>query len=237
MLARARGLWTELKYDECLALLAEGLKEFPNDPELRSLQETARQDQLEQSKQGGVAEVRKLLGQQKLAEARKALDALTKGQGRDTTIKNLQAMLELEEQEQKNSKRLQEELANLRGLIGAGKLREVVAKGEALLGEFPQEYEIKDLVSYAKGEIVQQEQKKTEQERLQQIEGFMAAHRYHEAADVAGRGLQEFPKQEAFLRLSTEAEQKAKDKEEREKAEREMQRRFRKFKARSNGKS
>ena len=69
-------------------------------------------------------------------------------------------------------------------------------------------------------------QKKTEQERLQQIEGFMAALRYHEAADVARRGLQEFPKQEAFLRLSTEAEQKAKDKEEREKAERrEMQRR------------
>ena len=225
LLARARGLWTELKYDECLALLAEGLKEFPNDPELRSLQETARQDQLEQSKQGGVAEVRKLLGQQKLAEARKALDALTKVQAQDTTIKNLQAMLELEEQEQKNSKRLQEELANLRGLIGVGKLREVVAKGEALLGEFPQEYEIKDLVSYAKGEIAQQEQKKTEQERLQQIEGFMAAHRYHEAADVARRGLQEFPKQEAFLRHSTEAEQKAKDKEEREKAEREMQRR------------
>jgi hypothetical protein len=101
----------------------------PNDPELRSLQETARQDQLEQSKQGGVAEVRKLLGQQKLVEARKALDALSKGQAQDTTIKNLQAMLELEEQEQKNSKRLQEELANLRGLIGAGKLREVVAKG------------------------------------------------------------------------------------------------------------
>ena len=46
-------------------------------------------------------------------------------------------MLELEEQEQRNSKRLQEELANLRGLIGEGKLREVVAKGEALLANFP----------------------------------------------------------------------------------------------------
>ncbi len=225
LLSRARGLWTELKYEECRALLAEGLKEFPNDPELRSLEETARQDELEQNKQGNIAEVRKLLGQQKLAEARKALETLTKGQAQDTTIKNLQALLALEEQEQKNSKRLQEELANLRGLIGAGKLREVAAKGEALLGEFPQEYEIKDLVAYAKGEIAQQEQKKTEQERLQQIEGFLAAHRYHEAADVARRGLQEFPKQEAFLRLSAEAELKAKDKEEREKAEREMQRR------------
>lgn len=227
LLSRARGLWTELKYDECLAVLAEGLKQFPDDPELASLQETARQDQLEQNKQGGVAEIRKLLGQQKLTEARRALDALAKDQAQDTTIRNLEALLDLEEQEQKNSRRLQNELANLRGLVGAGKLREVVVKGEALLGEFPQEYEIKDLVSYAKGEIAQQEQKKTEQERLEQIEGFMAAHRYHEAADVARRGLQEFPEQEAFLRLSAEAEQKARDKEEREKAEREMQRRVR----------
>ncbi|MGC2803731.1 MAG: protein kinase [Candidatus Acidiferrum sp.] len=225
LLSRARGLWTELKYDECLALLAEGLKAFPNEPELKSLQETALLDQLEQNKQGNISEVRKLLGQQKLAEARKALEALPQGQGQDTTIKSLQALLALEEQEQKNSKRLQAELANLRSLVSAGKLQEAAAKGGVLLGEFPQEYEIKDLVAYASGEIAQLEQKKNEQERLKQIEGLMAAERYAEASDAARRAVQELPKQEAFLRLSAEAEQKLKEQAEREKAEREMQRR------------
>src|SRR5579859_4412376 len=70
LLHRARGLWTELKYEECLALLSEGLRTFPNEPELRTLQATARADQSEQKKQAHIAEVRKLLGQQKLVEAR-----------------------------------------------------------------------------------------------------------------------------------------------------------------------
>ncbi|MGC1613200.1 MAG: protein kinase [Candidatus Acidiferrum sp.] len=225
LLARARGLWTELRYDECLALLEDGLKAFPNEPELKSLQDTARQDQVEQDKRGSIAEIRKLLGQQKLAEARKALEALANAQPQDTTIKNLQALLAVEEKEQKSSKQQQEELANLRGLVSAGKLREAVARGGALLGEFPQEYEIKDLVAYASGEIAQQEQKRNEQEREKQIEGLMAAQRYREAADVARRAMQEFPKQESFLRLAAEAEQKTKEQEEREKAEREMHRR------------
>ena len=225
LLNRARGLWTELKYDECLALLEEGLKTFPNEPELKSLQDTARQDQQEQKKQGNIAEVRKLLGQQKLEEARKALDALTKGQAQDTTIKNLQALLGLEEQERERNKRLNEELANLRNLVSMGKLREAVAKGGVLLGEFPQEYEIQDLVSYAKGEIAQQEQKRSEEEREKQIRGLMETHRHREAAEVARRALQEFPKQAAFRELLAEAEQKSKEQEEREKAEQQMQRR------------
>ena len=140
LLNRARALWTELKYEECLALISGGLTTFPNDPELRSLQETARADQFEQKRQGHVSEVRKLMGQRKLAEARKALDALTREQPADTTIKNLLNLLAQEEQEEKKKKRLEMELASMRSLVSAGKLRDAVAKGEALLTEFPQEY-------------------------------------------------------------------------------------------------
>ncbi len=222
---RARGLWTELKYDECLALVAEGLKSFPNEPELKSLQATAREDQLELNKQGNIAEVRKLLGQQKLVEARKALDDLTKAQAQDTNIRNLQELLSLEEQEQQKNKRLQEELANLRNFVNAGKLREAVGKGEALLREFPQEYEIKDLVAYASGELSHQEQKKNELDREKQIADLMAAHRYKDAGNLARSALKEFPKQETFRRLSTEADQKCKEEEDREKAEKQMKQR------------
>lgn len=225
LLNRARGLWTELKYDECLAVLTEGLKAFPNEPELKSLQDTARQDQQEQNKQGNIAEVRMLLAQQKLTEARRALDALEKVQPQDTSVKNLHELLDLEEREHERNRRIQTELASLRGLVSAGKLREVVAKGNALLAEFPQEYELKDLIAYANGEIAHQEQKRSEQERQKQIEGLMSAQRYAEASDAARRAVQEFPKNDEFRGIAAQAEQKRKEQEERKQAEREMQRR------------
>jgi serine/threonine protein kinase len=223
---RARGLWTELRYDECLAVLSEGLKTFPNEPELKNLQETARADQSEQKKQGHVSEVRRLMGQRKLADARKALDVLTKEQPGDTAVKNLLHLLAQEELEETRKERLEAELANLRNLVGAGRLREAMAKGEASLKEFPAEHEVNELVVYARGEVAQQEQKKNEQEREKQIRGLLELERYREAGEVARRALQDFPKQETFKSLAAEAEEKSKEQQERERIQREIQQRI-----------
>lgn len=226
VLHRARSLWTELKYDECLTLLSDAQRAFPNEPELKSLQETARADQLEQKKQRHVSEVRRLLGQQKLAEARQALESLTREMPQDATVKNLQTLLAQEELEQKRKKRLADEFANLRALVSGGRLRDAVAKGEALLREFPQEYEVLDLVSYAKGEVAQQEQKKSEQEREKQIRSLLETQRFRDAADLAKRAVQEFSGSDIFRRLLADAEQKSREQQEKERIQREVHQRI-----------
>ncbi|HKV24474.1 MAG TPA: protein kinase [Candidatus Acidoferrum sp.] len=227
ILHRARTLWTELNYDECLAVLSEAMQEFPNEPELKKLQETARTDVSEQSKQRRMAEVRKLLGQQNFLEARKTLDVLVKDHPEDTAIKNLQNLALQEEQEQNRQKKLESEITVMRGLLGAGKFKQVVAKGEPLLQEFPQEYELKELINYARGEASQQEQKRKEEEREKQIQGFLMCERYAEALDTARKAMAEFPKQDAFRKLAKEAEALKKEQDDRDKARNEMQRRVR----------
>jgi eukaryotic-like serine/threonine-protein kinase len=222
---RARTLWTELKYEECLAMISEGLKSFPNEPELKKLQEAVLADVAEQRKQAQTAEVRKLLGQQRLAEARRALDALIREQPGDSTVRNLNALLMQEEQEQKRKTRLKDELARLRALVSDGKLKDAIAKGEPLLREFPREHEIKDLVAYAKEEITQQEQKKNELEREKQVQALLVAQRFREAGDAARRAGQEFPSQSVFRRLAAEADQKAAEQHERERKQKEVQQR------------
>ncbi|MGC1416132.1 MAG: protein kinase [Candidatus Acidiferrum sp.] len=227
ILHRARTLWTELKYDECLAVLAEATQEFPNEPELKKLQDSAKTDQAEQQKQRQMADVRKLLGQQNFAEARKILDVLVREHAQDTAVKNLQNLAQQEEQEQNRQKRLEAEITVLRGMLGAGKYKQVVAKGEPLLEEFPQEYELKELVNYARGEVAQQEQKRKEEDREKQIQGFLMCERYAEALDAARKAMEEFPKQDAFRKLATEAEALKKEQDDRERARNEMQRRVR----------
>ncbi len=234
ILHRARTLWTELNYDECLTVLAAALQEFPNDAELKKLQESARTDQAELQKQRQMAEVRKLLGQQNFADARKILDVLIKDHPQDTAVKNLQNLALQEEQEQKRQKRLETEITGLRGMLGAGKYKQVVAKGEPLLQEYPQEYELKELVNYARGEVVQQEQKRKEEEREKQIQGFLMCERYGEALDTARKAIEEYPKQDAFRKLATEAEALKREQDDRERARTEMQRRVREINSKIN---
>ena len=234
ILHRARTLWTELNYDECLSVIATALQEFPNDPELKKLQESAKTDQAELQKQRQMAEVRRLLGQQNFADARKILDVLVAEHPQDTAVKNLQNLALQEEQEQKRQKRLESEITTLRGLLGAGKVKQVVAKGEPLLQEFPQEYELKELVNYARGEVAQQEQKRKEEEREKQIQGFLMCERYGEALDTARLAIEEFPRQDAFRKLATEAEALKKEQDDRERARNEMQRRVREINSKIN---
>jgi serine/threonine protein kinase len=234
ILHRARTLWTELNYDECLTVIAAALQEFPNDSELKKLQESARTDQAELQKQRQMAEVRRLLGQQNFAEARKILDVLVAEHPQDTAVKNLQNLALQEEQEQKRQKRLDSEVTALRGLLGAGKFKQVVIKGEPLLQEYPQEYELKELVNYARGEVAQQEQKRKEEEREKQIQGFLMCERYGEALDTARLAIEEFPKQDAFRKLATEAEALKKEQDDRERARNEMQRRVREINSKIN---
>jgi serine/threonine protein kinase len=234
ILHRARTLWTELNYDECLTVIAAALQEFPNDPELKKLQESAKTDQAELQKQRQMAEVRRLLGQQNFAEARKILDVLVAEHPQDTAVKNLQNLALQEEQEQKRQKRLDSEVTALRGLLGAGKFKQVVIKGEPLLQEYPQEYELKELVNYARGEVAQQEQKRKEEEREKQIQGFLMCERYGEALDTARLAIEEFPKQDAFRKLAAEAEALKKEQDDRERARNEMQRRVREINSKIN---
>ncbi|HKW57983.1 MAG TPA: protein kinase [Candidatus Acidoferrum sp.] len=234
ILHRARTLWTELNYDECLALLDSALKEFPNDPELKKLQETAKTDQSEQVKQRQMAEVRRLLGQQNFELARKTLDGLTRDFPQDTAIRNLQNLAVQEESEQKRQKRLDSEITALRGLLGAGKFKQVVAKGEPLQQEYPQDYELKELVNFARGEVAQQELKRKEEERDKQIQGFLMCERYSEALEAARRGMEEFPKEDKFRKLAAEAEALKKEQDDRERARAEMQRRIREINGKIN---
>jgi len=227
ILSRARTLWTELNYEECLSVLAAGLKEFPNEPELKKLEDSARADQADQQKQLRMGLIRKLLGQQNFSEARGMLDDLIKTFPQDTAIRNLQALAVEEEREQTRRKRLEEEMKTLRGFLVAGELEKIVAKGETLLQEYPEEYELKELVTYARSEFEQNEAKKKIETGEKQIRDLISAERYREAARRARLAVEEFPEHEIFHRLAGEAAALQKEQETREGIHQEMQRRIR----------
>src|SRR5207245_1248629 len=89
----------------------DGLREFPGEPELIKLQEMARHDLEDLQKQRQLGEVRKLLGQQEFAQARKIIDALAKKYPQDSAVKNLQMLVLDAEREEQKTARFAKELA------------------------------------------------------------------------------------------------------------------------------
>jgi hypothetical protein len=227
VLHHARTLWTALDYDGCLKVISEALRDFPADTELLKLQEMARHDLEDLDKQRQLGEVRKLLGQLEFASARKIIEAMAVKHPQDSAVKNLRGLVLDAEREQQKSNRFIEELAGLRALLTAGKFADAVVRGNALLREYPEEFELKELLDYATGEQRHQEQRQKEKAWEKQIRELIEGEKYREAESSARRAAQEFPKLELFRALAEEAGQKRQAQEKHERARQEMMKRVR----------
>jgi serine/threonine-protein kinase len=227
---QARGLWMELKYDECLAVLEEGLKRFPGEGALLKLRETAWQDWAEEEKQRRLVQARKFLGQQQFAQARTILGELAKQYPGDSGVDKLRGLVDQGESELRKQERLVQELEGLRALVRAEKYAQAVAQGEALLREYQQDFELKELVGYARAELKQRQLREKERELEKHVQDLLQTNRYAEAVTAAQRAVREFGGHQGFQKLWEEAEKKRKDQEVRD----EYQRRIRDIQQRIN---
>jgi hypothetical protein len=216
LLHQCRSLWSELQYDECIRLLLEGQKEFPGDVEIAKLLETARHDQAEQQRQALLTECRNLLQGQKFEEAVEAAERVLRQFPSNSTAKNLRTLAQQGREQQRRKQQLQRDLSILRALAKEGKYAEVIARGERLLQELPKEFELGELLTYARNEQAQEEQKARRERWLAKIRQEMAKGQFSEAAQDAQTALGEFA-QDGDLKILLEKAKKEKgEKEKRE---------------------
>jgi len=216
LLHQCRSLWSELRYDECIRLLLEGLKEFPGDVEIAKLLETARHDQAEQQKQALLTECRNLLQAQKFEEAVESAERVLRQFPSNSTAKNLRTLAQQGREQQHREQQLQRDLAILRALAKEGKYAEVVARGERLLQELPKEFELGELLTYARNEQAQEEQKARRERWLEKIRQEMGKGQFSEAVQDAQTALGEFPRDGDFKILLENAKKEKGDREKRE---------------------
>ncbi len=215
-LRRARKFWADQKFDDCIALLTDAKKEFPADPEISKLLETARLDRLEHEKQKGLTEARNLLTAQRVEEAFARVQALVKQHPSDPAVQKLHELVLHERQELQQKRRLESETAGLHLLVDSGKFSEAVNRGEKLLKEFPQDSELGGLVTFARGELAQLEQKRKTDEALQGIAKKLEAEQFKNAVTTAEKALIRFPGDPALSAALEQARAKLKEKEDHE---------------------
>ncbi len=192
-LAEAKSILATGQHDQCIAVLSALQKEFPNEPEIPRLLETAREDQKEQRRRQGVAEARKLLGARQFAECSALLANLRQQfPGNDEILKLQDAVRdELAEQRKKQS------LSEARKLLAAKQYDELFTLLASAQKEFPGEAEIQKLQALGREE--QAEQRK--REGLAQARSLLASGRHDESIAVLCELQKVFPRETVITKL------------------------------------
>jgi len=180
-LHRARTFWTNLQYEECINLLLTAQKQFPGDPEITKLLESARQDQAEQQRQSLLTEARNLLSAQRFDDSLRALDLLLERYPSDATAKNLRTHAVQGRDQQRRDQKLSEGKSKLRAWVKEGKYPEAITLAGQLSKEFPDDFELAELLDFSRSELSQVEQKRRFEQASKHIQQALKDTRFSEA--------------------------------------------------------
>jgi len=191
---RARILWTDQKYEECINLLTGLQVEFPDEEDIRKLMEAAREDRAEQHRRHTLEEARNLLAARRYGECEELLAGLrTEFPNDDEIPKLLEALREDQARQRKG-----ERLAEARNLLTSRRHEESITVLSELGKEFPgDDDEIAKLLH-----VVREDQEK--QRRLQGVadaRNLLAARRYEDCNTLLVSLQKQFPEDNTILEL------------------------------------
>jgi len=172
-LQEARGLWMRQNYQDSIRILTTLQEEFPAEDEVQKLLETVLEDQSEQQRQQGIAEVRTRLANRQYDDCKALLGELQKQFPNDPEIPELLNAVKEDEAEQRKLRSLTE----ARSLLAAKRYAESITLLTALQKEFPQEGEISRLLAHAAKEQAKQQKQQT----LAEGRALLATQRFDEA--------------------------------------------------------
>jgi len=221
-LQRARNLWTQQKFDDSIETLNELLQEFPNEADVKKLLETVREDKSEQQKHTNLAEARNLLAAAKYDQATNLLDEILNAHPEEHAAQKLRQHVLQEKKEAERRQVLEREQAELKKLISAEKYADVVSKGEKLLKDYPEDFELAKLVEYARTQHVQVEQSRKLQDRMKDLRELLDKKNYDQAVKTGEQALEAFPSNVDLLKMVNEARTQQKEKEKRDYVERQI---------------
>jgi hypothetical protein len=188
----ARGLWTRQNYAECIQLLVDLHKEFPEDEEVPGLLETVREDQAERREQA-LLDCKNLLAARRYEECLAHLTNLQEQFPRDEEIPRL---LEEVRRDQRNQRRLQG-LADARSALAARRYEEGISLLSVLCREFPDEPEIAALLETAR----ENQEEHHRQQSIAKARELLVARRYEESIGVLSRLQADFPREAEISNL------------------------------------
>src|ERR1700686_1441219 len=189
----ARSLWTQQKYTECIQLLTELQKQYPEEEDVSRLLQTAREDQAEEAKKQKLDTARTLLESRRYEECSSLLAEPQKMFPNNQEVSDL--LLDLREDEA-NQYKLQR-ITQARSLLASRAFEECISFLSALQKEYPGEDEVDRLLVSAHRERLEESKK----QQLAKARMFMASRQYQECNSVLEELRKQFPADDEIPKL------------------------------------
>ena len=183
-LAEARSLLAAGNYESCISLLSSLGESFPEEQEISTLLEAARQNRAEYLRQQGITQAGKLLAARQYNECAAFLKTLEKQFPGDQEILGLQRSV-CEEQEALEK---QERLDEVRRQLAGHRFDECAALLSALESRFSTDTQVRSLRSA----LAEERSKQKRQQRLEEARNYVASKGYEKALAVLATLQQEF---------------------------------------------
>jgi serine/threonine-protein kinase len=199
ILAEARSLLASRQYDKSIEMLSALAKEFPGDPDIPKLLQSAVEFQKEQRRRQGITGARSLLAARRYDDCNSLLGDLQKQFPNDKEILGLSDAVRADQEEQRKLKGL----AEARELLAARRYDESVAQLTLLANEFSADDEIPRLLATAR-------EGQAEQRRLKGLtdaRALLASKRYHESIAVLKELGTQFPNDREIRKLLATADE------------------------------
>jgi hypothetical protein len=198
VLAQARSLVAARRYDESVALLDKLQFEFPGEPAIGKLLESARKEQSDQRKRDGLAQARSLVAARRYDESIVLLSKLQTDIPGDAEIGKLLATAQADLAEQHR----QLKLAEARNLLAAQSFAEALILLDGLAAAHPKDSAVLKLRTMAQRE--QEKYARTEKidKELDALKRLIGEKKYPEVLSRAKALLDEFPTEASVIRLA-----------------------------------
>jgi len=190
---QARGLWTQQNYVECIQLLVELRKDFPDEDEIPRLLETAKEDQANQQRSQGLADARSMLANRRYDECKALLAELQEQFPRDDEILKLQEKVLDDQRKQRRA----QSVAEARSLLAARRHDDSTLLLTVLLKEFPGDDEVLELQK----NVLDDQRKQRRTQSIAEARSLFAARRHDASTALLDSILEEFPGDSEVLQL------------------------------------
>ena len=194
-----RTLWTQQSFAECIELLTELQKAFPDEAEVGKLLEAVREDQAEHHKQQRLGEARRLLAAQQFEECVRVVTDLKQEFPAELEIdKLLQAAGEGQVEHDK-----QRSLADARLLLAKKRYDDCSALLHEMQARFPKDAEIEKLLRAAREDKAEEEKR----QKLEEARSLLASQRFADCITLLTELKKRFPRDPDPPRLLETARQ------------------------------
>jgi len=193
------------KYDECISLVNEALRDFPENKGLLTRRENALAEKNEQLRQSLLNKAKRLRVSQQFDQALEALDELLAKFPEDSAGSSLRIAIQKERDQEYFSSQLGQAWEELRSLRDQGRFSQALDRARELIDRFPAEERISEFAKELEANIRLNEMHVRLDATVNQIQSFIRDGAFSRAIRAAEGALKEFPGNPQLLSLQNEA--------------------------------